>query len=140
MNIKEIAVKLNNEYGDEFLKDSPDFVISKDELTEIIELTMMTDLTELSDFDAELIINEWSKIVDFNWNNYALIGRLLNTSYPDADLILIGSDDIEEYVMNLESYNPMIGPPEEEQLDAILYSWINELGDEFDDSMHDPYV
>lgn len=140
MDVKEIAIKLNNEYGDEFLKDHPDFVISKSELTEMIELTMMTDLTTLSDLDVELILNEWSKIVDFNWNNYALIARLLNINYPEADLITIRSDDIEEYVMQLDNYNPMIGSAEEDQLDAILYSWINELGDEFDDSMHDPYV
>ncbi len=140
MNFKEIAVKLNAEYGNEFLRNNPDFKLTKSELEEMIEVTLWKDSVNLSDYDSGMIINEWSRIVEFNWNNYALIARVLNVTYPFADLVEITSEEVEELTMALDNYNPMVGESEPDQIDAILYSWINELGDEFDDSMHDPYV
>jgi len=62
---------------------------------------------------------------ELNWNDYSELAELLNTYYPDTDLVNITEKGVEELVNRLPGFAQKGTPPPKDIIQAIIYSWIS---------------
>ncbi|MDY0343622.1 MAG: hypothetical protein RBR28_08615 [Lentimicrobium sp.] len=66
---------------------------------------------------------ELAQRVSINWNNYGTIAILLHYNYPGEDLVAITLQRVIDLSRTLPNFNdPEV--PDDEVLNAIIYTWI----------------
>ena len=122
-DIIALADSIYLEYGHLFPSLYPDIPLNTPMLIAALEKQGRTlEENQLPEIMQKVEL-ELARRVDISWNNYGTVAILLNRNYPDEDLVAITLQRVIDLSRTLPNFNdPEV--PDDEVLNAIIYTWI----------------
>ncbi|MFH0735303.1 MAG: Fe-S cluster assembly protein IscX [bacterium] len=109
-------VDINNIYNCK----APDFTTNND--IAINNLLIKHNIPE-DIFELEVLFDKLSLIVPLKWDNYVIIARALNKTFPDMDLLTLKDEKILEMINGLNNFDDTPCPKDNDYYSAIYTIW-----------------
>jgi FeS assembly protein IscX len=122
-DIKALADRIYAEYSHLFPSLYPDIPLNTPMLNATLKkLKQNIDEDQLPGIMQRVEL-ELAKRVSLSWKNYGTIAILLHYNYPEEDLVPVSLQRVIDLTRSLPNFNDT-EMPDDEVINAIIYTWI----------------